>query len=360
MRREEFEILVSRGIVPAMGMGMDAAAAAASIDYVGLTGKPEDAMPWRRSFQLAMDAQPGLVTAVNGGIPAFLTNYIDPEVIRVLFAPMRAAEIYGETKKGDWTTLSTQFPIIEPTGETSSYGDFNNNGSTGANVNWVPRQSYTFQTISQWGERELDMYGVAKINYASEISIASAFVLAKFLNKSYFFGVGALANYGGINDPNLIAPITPGVKAAGGLTWAAGTSQEIYADVLRLFGQLQTQMAGLVPDLDAKMVLAISPTLAVSLMKVSTFNITAKSTLMENFPNLEIRTAPEFSTAGGELAQLILKDVDGVQTTYAAFTEKMRAHPVIPDLSAFKQKKSAGTWGTIIRRPIAVAQMLGM
>lgn len=354
MRREEFDILVSRGVVPVMGMD------ASKIDYLGLTGKVEDAAPWRRSFDLAMDAQPGLITAAGGGIPAFLTNYIDPEVVRILLAPMRAAEIYGETKKGDWTTLSTQFPVVEATGEVSSYGDFNNNGNAGANVNWVPRQSYTFQTVSQWGERELDMYGVAKINYASEISISSALVLSKFLNKSYFFGVGALANYGGINDPNLIAPITPAVKAAGGLTWAAGTAKEIYSDVLALFGQLQTQMAGLVPDMDAKMTLALSPLLAVSLKKVSDYNVTAETTLRQNFPNLTIKTAPEFATQGGELMQLILNDVDGVATTYAAFTEKMRAHPVIPDLSSFKQKKSAGTWGTIIRRPIAVAQMLGM
>ena len=353
MRREDFNLLVSRGIVPAMGMD------ASAIEFVGLTGKAEDAAPWRRDFQLAMDAQPQLVGQANGGIPAFLTNLIDPEVIRIIFAPMRAAEIYGETKKGDWTTLSTQFPVVEATGETSSYGDFNNNGSTGANINWVPRQSYTFQTITQWGERELDMYGVAKINYASELSAASALVLAKFLNKSYFFGVGVLANYGGINDPNLIAPIVPGTKAAGGLTWAAGIAGEIYADVLALFAQLQTQMAGTV-DMDARMVLALSPVLAVSLNKVSIYNVSARTMIKENFPNLEIKTAPEFATAGGQLAQLILKDVDGVTTTYAAFTEKMRAHPVIADLSAFKQKKSAGTWGSIMRRPIAIAQMLGM
>lgn len=315
---------------------------------------------WARNFQMACDAQPSLITAPNAGIPAFLTNLIDPEVVRVLVAPMKAAEIYGETKKGDWTLLTTQFPVVESTGEVSSYGDHNNNGSAGANVNWVPRQSYHFQTISQWGERELDMYGLAKINYVSEVNIASALVINKFLNKSYFFGIAGLQNYGGLNDPDLIAPIVPTTKVAGGTTWAAGTAQEIYNDVLKLFGQLQLQMAGLVPDMDAKMTLAMSPTSAVHLKKVSIYNVTAEQTIKENFPNLTIKTAPEFSTVGGELLQLILDDVDGITTTYAAFTEKMRAHPVIPDLSSWKQKKSAGTWGTIIRRPICIAQMIGI
>jgi hypothetical protein len=42
-----------------------------------------------------------------------------------------------------------------------------------------------------------------------------------------------------------------------------------------------------------------------------------------------------------------------------AFTEKLRAHPVKVELSSFKQKKSQGTWGAIIYRPILIASMLG-
>jgi len=341
MRREELAALAGYGIhVPA------------TAEYVA----PE----WKADFGLAMDAQPTLITASNSGIPAFLANLLDPEVVRVLTAPMKSTEIYGETKKGDWVTLSTEFPIVESTGEVSSYGDYSNSGAAGANVNWVPRQSYHFQTVSQWGERELEKYGLAKINYASEINVSSALVLSKFMNKANFYGVAGLQLYGALNDPDLIAPINPTVKAATGYLWSVATAQEVYADVLLLFKQLQTQMAGLVPDMDAKMTLALSPVLAVNLKKVSLYNITAEQTIKENFPGLTIKTAPEFATTSGELMQLILDDVDGVKTTYCAFTEKMRAHPVIADTSSWKQKKSAGTWGAIIRRPVAIAQMLGM
>ncbi len=57
--------------------------------------KPEFA----ENFALAMDAQPQMVTANNAGIPACFTNYVDPELIRVLVTPMKAAEIIGEVKK---------------------------------------------------------------------------------------------------------------------------------------------------------------------------------------------------------------------------------------------------------------------
>lgn len=353
MRASELAILAAHGIA------FDANIAP-TVEYVGMTGKPEDAAPWKGDFQMAADAQPALITATNAGIPAYLANLLDPEVVRVLVTPMKAAEIYGEAKRGDWVTMTTQFGLVESTGEVSSYGDYSNNGSSGANVNWIARQSYHFQVISQWGERELEMYGLAKINYVSEVNVASALVMNKFLNKTYFYGVSGLENYGALNDPDLIASIVPTTKAAGGYTWAVATAQEIYNDFLKLFGQLQTQMAGNVPDMEAKMTVAMSPTLRVNLKKVSAYNVTAEQTIKENFPNLTIKTAPEFTTGGGELMQLFLDDVDGIKTTFNAFTEKMRAHPVIPDLSSFKQKKSAGTWGNINRRPIALASMLGM
>ncbi len=346
MDRAQLALLADRGIAFDAVIG-------ANIEYL-------DNEEWKGNFALAMDAQPGLITGSNAGIPAYLANLLDPEVVRVLVTPMKAVEIYGETKKGDWTAQSTTFPVVESTGEVSSYGDYNNNGSTGANVNWVPRRSYHYQTVTQWGEQELERYGLAKINYASEMNVASALVLSKFQNKSYFYGIAGIENYGALNDPALIAPIVPTPKVGGGTLWANATAQEIYTDFLKLFEQLQTQMGFNVPDMEAKMTIAMSPISVVSLSKVSIYNVTARQTIMENFPNLTIKTAPEYATGGGNLVQLILDEVEGVETTYCAFTEKMRAHPVIADMSAWKQKKSGGTWGAIIRRPIAIAQMLGV
>ena len=180
------------------------------------------------NFSLAMDAQPTMVTTGNSGVPAFFTNFVDPELIRILVTPMKAAEIIGEVKKGDWTTLTAQFPVVESAGEVSSYGDYNNNGMTAANVNWVPRQSYHYQTHTRWGERELDMYGAARIGYAAELNVASALVLNKFQNKSYFYGIAGLQNYGLLNDPSLPASIAPNATGtSGGLTWSTKDGQAV-------------------------------------------------------------------------------------------------------------------------------------
>lgn len=308
----------------------------------------------------ACDAQPALVTTSNSGIPAFLSTFIDPKLIEVLVAPMKAAEVVGdELKKGDWTTETAMFPVVESTGETSSYGDYSTSGVAGTNFNFPQRQSYHYQVMTQWGERELERAGLARIDLANRLNLASVLTLNKFQNKTYFYGVSGLQNYGLLNDPSLSAAITPVTKIAGGTSWTNATALEVLADIQKLYTKLQTQMNGLV-ELDSRMTLAMSPASEVALTKTTEFNVNVSDILKKNFPNLTVKTAPEYSTGSGELAQLILDDFEGQRTASCAFTEKLRAHPIVVKASSFEQKKSQGTWGTIIFRPAAIAQMLAI
>jgi hypothetical protein len=307
------------------------------------------------AYDMAMDAQAPMITSSNAGVPAFLSNFVSPETIKVLLAPMKAAQILGEKQLGDWTTKTATFPMIELTGEVSSYGDFNNNGSSGANMNLPQRQSYHYQTTSRWGELQLDTFALAKIDYVSKINEASILALNKFQNKTYFFGVAGLQNYGLLNDPSLSAPIVPSAA------WSLGstTSDTIYADVVRLFAKLVVQGGGNI-DMDAKMVLVMSPAASVALTKTNQYLVNVKDLLAKNFSNLRFETAVEYSTASGELVQLIVEEIEGQKTATAAFTEKLRAHRVVAETSAWVQKKSQGTFGTVIYQPFAIAQMLGV
>ena len=318
-----------------------------------------------RGGRLAMDAQPALVTVSNSGIPAFLSTYIDPKVIEVLVAPMKATEIVGdETKKGDWTLETAMFPIVESTGMVSSYGDYAESGIAGANVNWVQRQSYTYQVITQWGERELEKMGLARIDWANRQRIASVLTLNKFQNKSYFFGIQGLANYGLLNDPSLSAPIAP-IAAGTLVTWAQKATDPngaiyVYNDIKALYGQLVAQANGLVElDMASPMTLAMSPESQVYLTLTNTYNVNVQDMLKKNFPKMKIETAPEYATTSGNLVQLIADEMQGQRTATTAFTEKLRSHPIIVAESSFRQKSSQGTWGTLIFRPFCIAQLLG-
>lgn len=309
---------------------------------------------------LACDAQPALISTSNSGIPAYLSTYVSPKLIEVLVSPMKAAEIVGsEIKNGDWTTETAAFPMVESTGETSAYGDYSENGVAGANASFPQRQSFHYQVMTQWGERELEKMGLARIDWANRQNIASILTLNKYQNKTYFFGVSGLQLYGLLNDPSLTAAIVPTTKTAGGTTWAVATALEIYADVMKLYKQLQTQANGLI-ELDTEMTLALSPTAQAGLTKTNDYNVNVFELIKTNFPNMKIKTAPEYATASGELVQLFADELEGQRTVDTAFTEKLRAHPIVVGSSSFKQKKSQGTWGTIIYRPFLIAQMLGV
>ena len=324
-------------------------------DYLALDG----------SGGIAMDAaQPVQVTTVNAGIPAFLTNFLDPKIIDVLVSPMKAAIIAGgEVKKGDWTTATTQFPLWENAGEVSSYGDLTTGGLIGGNVQFISRQSYHYQTITVWGERELDLMGLAKVDWAARLNMSGALVMNKFQNKSYFYGITGLQNYGLLNDPSLPASITPITKTGGGNLWsAASLGLEVYQDILNLFTALVNQTQGIV-QLDTPLVLAMSPSSQVALLKPTSNvygNATVQDLIKTNFPNLKIETAPEYFISGGSLVQLIAPALEGVDTVQCGFTEKLRAHGIVRDVSSFKQKKSGGTWGALVFNPSGISSLLGV
>ncbi len=319
--------------------------------------------------RLACDAQPALITTSNSGIPAFLTTYVDPKLIEVLVSPMKAAEILGEgneVKKGDWTTETAMFSMVESTGQTTAYGDYNEAGDAGVNMNFPQRQSFHYQVMSRWGEKELERAGLARVDWANRINVAAALTLNKFQNKTYFFGVSGLQNYGLLNDGSLSSAITPTTKTAGNSnvwfvsgTTANATATEVLADIQKLYQTLQSQMGGLI-ELDTPMTLAMSPAMEVALTFTTIYNVSVADILKKNFPNMVVKTAPEYATTSGQLVQLIVNSVDGQPTAQVAFTEKMRAHPIVVKASSWLQKKSQGTWGCIIFRPAAIAQMIGL
>lgn len=307
---------------------------------------------WGGIDKVAFDAQPELVTVSNAGIPAFLSNYLDPALIEVLVSPMKAAEIAGETQKGTWTTTVTTFIVVESDGEVSAYGDYSNAGNADANSNFPQRQSFHYQTFTRWGEKELAYTGLAGIDLASRKNVASALVLNKFQNRSYFFGIAGLQNYGLLNDPNLLPPIVNPTP------WDAATADQVFESVRLLYAQAVRQANGLL-DRTERMTLAMSPGYEANLVKTNQFGLNVYDLITKNFPNIRIKTAPEYSTVSGELVQLIIDTYEGQETLTTAFTEKMRAHAVVVGSSNFSQKKSQGTWGTIIFRPVFVASMLG-
>lgn len=288
---------------------------------------------WKRDVMLAADAQPTLVTQPNAAIPAFYTNYVDPDVVRIVQTPNKGAQILGEQKRGTWVDQTAFFPVVENTGEVSSYGDFNTNGMSNVNEMWEQRQSYLFQTIIEYGDLEVERAGAARLNLVSEKQTSAAKTLNKFSDYVYHFGVSGLQNYGLLNDPALPAALTPTTKAYGGVKWVnngavVAASNEVYADVQMLANELFSVSGGLI-DADTRFKLVLPNTVNAALTASNQFGITVRDYIKQSFPNVEYVVAPRYATASGNVVQLIAMEFDNNATGYCAFNEKMRDHQIV-------------------------------
>ena len=324
-----------------------------------------DFMPdeFKGSWAGALDAQPALVSTTSAGIPFWLTNYMDPEVIRVLQAPNEGAQILGETKMGDWTTRTATFTVVENTGEVAAYGDRNTNGRSNVNATFPQRQSFLFQTVLDIGDKEIDDAGEAKLNYVSESNTSAAATLDKFNDYIYHFGVAGLQNYGLLNDPSLPAAVTPLTKSMGGTSWGTNgqyaAPTEILNDFQILFNDLVTRTFGRVKTKDS-LTFVCSPSREAALVSTNSFGKSAMEIINKAYPNLKVKTSPRYTVSGVENAQLIADNYDNKKVGTCSFNVKLKDHPIVRQLSSYQQKKTAGSFGAVIKYPIAFSTMTGI
>lgn len=308
--------------------------------------------------QLANDA--AMVTAANSGVPVEFTSYIDPMVIPILTATRGAREIFGEAKKGDWTTSYARFQTSEITGEVEAYTDYGQGGASDVNPTFPVRTQYIYQTNIRYGDREVDVASRARLQLAADKQRAAATVIDIASNKFALYGVAGLEIYGLLNDPNLPADVSPLPNADTKTLWAEKSTKEIYEDVLYLFGKMAERGAGHI-DANTELVLATSPATQVQLGKATDFNISARQMLETYFPKIRFVALPELATAtSGTSILLVAPTIEGLPTAQIGFSEKFRAMRLIPESSSFHQKFVGSSYGTIIYRPFAIGKMTGV
>lgn len=252
---------------------------------------------------------------------------------------------------------------VEQSGDVVAYDDYSEQGANQVTSRWENRQVFRYQTMVTYGELEQERYGLAMLPYVAEKQRAAAWTLNQAQNKFYFYGVSGLLNYGILNDPSLPTPITP--ATVGGFTlWKDKQVIDIYNDILALYEDLITRTNGAVGDgvdMASPLVLAMSPKTSVWFKKANeVFGNSVEKMVKDTFTNIRIEVAPQYSTDAGELVQMFVETAQGQDAGYCAYSEKLRAHPVITMTSSWKQKHSGTTYGAVITQPFLFAQLLGV
>ena len=81
--------------------------------------------------KLAMDS--ALQTTPNIAFPASFFQYIDPQIVEVLFAVTNANKLAPEVKQGTWEQEFYSFPVEEVAGDVTAYSDRTENVTTTVN-----------------------------------------------------------------------------------------------------------------------------------------------------------------------------------------------------------------------------------
>lgn len=316
---------------------------------------------------LAMDS--ALQTTPNVGYPASFFQYIDPQIVEILFGVTNANKIAPEVKQGSWADEYYTYTAEEATGDVTAYSDRTENVTTEVNYNFQTREQARFETIIQYGNLETDKANQAKIALASRKQIAGANIIARKQNQFYLYGVSGKINYGLLNDPNLNASINPNSITIGGSTYttwadkvakdASSAGNHVFNDVLKLWSELSSKNGGNI-DQNERIILAVSNAVVSYLSAPNQFGLTAMQMIKDNFPNLEVVQLPELSTQAGEQIKLIVPSLYGVDTVNLVYSDKFRALQVVQTVSGWKQKLVGTSYGAVVKRSSLIATMTGV
>ena len=316
---------------------------------------------------LAMDS--AMQTTANVGYPASLFQYIDPQIVEILFGVTNANRLAPEVKQGSWEQEYYNYAVEERISDVTAYSDRTENVTTEVNYEYNVRELARFQTVIQYGDLEVDKANQAKIALQSRKQLAGADIIARKQNQFYLYGVSNKQNYGILNEPNLNPSINPNSITIGGstyTTWAdkvahdtASAGNHVFNDVLKLWSELASKNGGNI-DQNERIILAVSNAVVSYLSAPNQFGLTAMQMIKDNFPNLEVVQLPELSTQAGEQIKMIVPSLYGVDTMNVAFADKLRVGRVIQTVSGQKLKMVGTSWGCILKRASLVATMMGV
>jgi hypothetical protein len=316
---------------------------------------------------LAMDS--ALQTTPNVAYPASFFQYIDPQIVEILFGVTNANKIAPEVKQGTWADEFYTYTTEEAIGDVTAYSDRTENVTSEVNYEFQTREQARFETILQYGNLEVDKASQAKIALASRKQIAGANIIARKQNQFYLYGVSGKINYGLLNDPNLNASINPNTITIGGntyTTWADKTANDaqnagnhVFNDVLKLWSELSSKNGGNI-DQNERIILAVSNNVVSYLSAPNAFGLTAMAMIKDNFPNLEVVQLPELSTQAGEQIKMIVPSLYGVDTVNLVYSDKFRAMQVVQTVSGYKQKLVSTSYGAVVKRSSLIATMNGV
>lgn len=308
------------------------------------------------------------------GVPTFLTTIWTNKFFTAITRKTVFNQVSHPFQQGAWgITSNIKIPTISFAGNFSLYNDFGMQGNSSINLNWIDRQTVTFERPIIYGDMAVARMSVTKIDYMARLREGVANQIKLHADAIGFFGYSAnMRIYGLLNDPSLNPTINAIAKAGAGSSvpntlWQYATYFEMIADIINLRQEI-TSRAGGQDDDNALCYLLLPPSVW---ERLGTPNPLGTSTVREwinhQYPNMQIIKAPLLQGTGTpigsvtpNLCALIFDKLDGQECLQEAFITLYQSHGVKRENSGYSEKISYALGGAIITNAIGIQIMQGI
>lgn len=326
-----------------------------------------DSKKFEEPPMMALDELPygHTISPNNVGIPWQYLTYQDLEVVRAIFAPLTATDIFPLRIQGPWNLRYTEYRFMEHAGFVAQYGDFSHEGGVSINPSYPQLEAIMLQTIMKVGDLEDADYSSAGFSIITEKELAMADVLNRAANYIAFFGTEGINNWGILTNPfaNDAISVVPEQLPDGTTTVLLSemTSLGLYNQVRALIMELTRVTMGIVNTRSRVAIVASPQVVAGIATAANMYGLLSGDFINRALPNVTFVEAPEYGqdiNGVGEYIQAIALDFRGSPTGEIIMNSRQRSHGVRRMLSSIEEKKSMGTFGTRIKWPMGVATMI--
>lgn len=284
---------------------------------------------------------PTSVTADDLTTPLGALQYLRPEFVEIMLAPMVSERIYKLEKMGSFgdENVVTQTKEFR---ETFGYDTDEYNGGVYANTNYG-KATYGVTPLRQdWKstDREEARGAKSRRQIRSDKMAAAFDGLARHRNRVNWKGsTVTLSNspvYGVLNHPEMPAAFT---LPTGSWDDDATTPELIFNDIIAMMANIAEKTQGHASAVTANWDLQLSPKYEAIIRKTNQYGLSVLSKLKDAGYNVSIYSVPELSAASAGNETIILTtSIDGRIPIVLGYTELIRVYPIFVQGSTVSQK----------------------
>lgn len=297
---------------------------------------------------------PTAVTADDLTTPLGALQYLRPEFIKIMLAPMVSERIYKLEKMGTFGDEN----VVTQTKEYRQTFGFDTDeyqGGVYSNTNYG-KETYGVAPLRQdWKstDREEARGAKSRRQIRSDKMEAAFDALARHRNRVNWKGSDVTLSsskvYGVLNHPQMPSAVT---LPTGNWDQASTTPEAIFNDIVFMMSKIAEKTQGIASATNVKWDLQVSPAYEALLRKTNSFGLSVRGKLASEGYDVAIYAVPELSAASAGNETIILTtQADGRTPIVLGYTELIRVYPLFIQGSTISQKIVSDVCGATPQYP---------